>query len=58
MIGALRPLCDVIRWTGAALRLIVFIVALLTCCVCRKPRITLMTVRFSVDIGLLPLELA
>ena len=41
MIGALRPLCDVIRWTGAALRVIVFIVALLTCCVGRKPRITL-----------------
>jgi hypothetical protein len=36
---------------------IVFTVALLTCSVCRKPRITLMTVRFSVGIVLLPLEL-
>ena len=51
-------LYDVMAWVGAALCFIVFFtVALLTCSVCQKPRITLMTVRFFVDIGLLPLEL-
>jgi hypothetical protein len=51
-------LYDFITWPGTALCFIgFFTVALLARSVCRKPRITHMTVRFSVGIGQLPLEL-